>query len=378
VWFLTIVLKNVLRRPLRSVLTSVAIAIAVGAVVSLVGVAAGFETSFGELYKEMRVDLVVLRAGGRQRLTSTLDEAMGARIRALPGVKDVITGLADVISFEDYGLYGVLVQGWTPGSRAFDHIHVVSGRNLQPGDRKAVLLGAILARNLGKRAGDRLKIFEDQQFYVVGIYQSKSANVFEDGAMVMPLAQLQVLMDRSKQVTGFNIIMKDSSDRAAVERVRTQAEHMAPGLNVMTTTEHVKGLTEIQMAKAMSWLTSAVALVIGAFGMMNTMIMSVHERTREIGILRAVGWRRGRVVRLVLLEAVGISLIGALLGTVGACVLVRILTLVPTVSGLISGRIPPVVILYGFGIAIVVGLLGGLLPAYRASAMTPTAALRYE
>jgi putative ABC transport system permease protein len=194
----------------------------------------------------------------------------------------------------------------------------------------------------------------------------------------MPLAQLQRLMDRPGQVTGFNVIVEHPSDHAAVQRIRRQIEQMAPGLHVMTTAEHVRSLTEIQMAKAMSWLTSAVALLIGAFGMANTMIMSVHERTREIGILRAVGWRRGRVVRLVLMESVAISLVGALIGGLGAGILVRVLTLVPTVSGLISGRIPAVVFGYGLGIAIVVGLLGGLLPAYRAATLLPTAALRYE
>lgn len=375
-WFLTIVLKNAVRRPLRSVLTAVAIATAVGAVVALVGVASGFERSFGELYRDLGVDLVVVRAGGRQRLTSTLDERMGEQIKALPGVKDIITGLADVVSFDEYGLYGVLVQGWIPETRSFDHIQIIEGQNLRRTDKKAVLLGEILAKNLGKKVGDSLKIFEDEGFKVAGIY--KSTNVFEDGAMVMPLAQLQALMDRPGQVTGFNIVVKDRTDKAGIERLKRQVEGMAPGLHVMTTADHVNSLTEIQMAKAMAWLTSAVALIIGAFGVMNTMIMSVHERTREIGILRAVGWKKGRVVRMVLLESVVISVVGALAGSLAAIVLVRLLTLVPTVSGFIDGRIQPVFVLYGLAIAVGVGLLGGILPAYRASAMLPTAALRYE
>jgi putative ABC transport system permease protein len=375
-WFLTVILKNTVRRPLRSALTALAIATAVGAVVALVGVASGFQRSFSELYRDMGVDLIVVRAGGRQRLTSTLDEKMGERIKALPGVKDIITGLADVVSFDEYGLYGVLVQGWIPETRSFDHIRIVEGRDLRHTDKKAVLLGQILAKNLGKKVGDSLKIFEDDGFTVAGIY--KSSNVFEDGAMVMPLAQLQALMDRPGQVTGFNIIVNDRTDMAAIDRLKRQVEAMAPGLNVMTTADHVNSLTEIQMAKAMAWLTSCVALVIGAFGVMNTMIMSVYERTREIGILRAVGWKKGRVVRMVLLESVAISVVGALIGSLGAIILVRLLTLVPTVSGLIDGRIQPIFVLYGLLIAVVVGLLGGILPAYRASAMLPTAALRYE
>ena len=67
----------------------------------------------------------------------------------------------------------------------------------------------------------------------------------------------------------------------------------------------------------MSWITSAIAIIIGAVGMLNTMIMSVSERTREIGILRAIGWRKRRIVRMILVESVLLSLSGGLIGTIG-------------------------------------------------------------
>lgn len=374
--FLLIVLKNTIRRPLRSILTVIAIAIAVGSVVSLVGIASGFEETFLSLYKSAGVDLIVVRAGAKQRLTSTLEESLGDQIRRLPGVREVIPGLADVVSFEEFGLYGVLVQGWVPETVAFNHIQVLAGRALKRDDQKAVMLGSVLAKNLEKKVGDHLQIFDDEDFLVVGTY--KSNNVFEEGAMIIPLAQLQRLMERAGQVTGFSIVMDDPHDKAAVERTRKTVEAMGPGLTAMTTAEHVKSVTEIQLAKAMAWLTSAVALLIGFFGIMNTMIMSVHERTKEIGILRAIGWRRYRIVHMILLESIVLSVVGAIFGSLGAFLLVQVLTRVPTVSGLISGRIDPVFVLYGLFIALVVGFIGGLLPAYRASRMLPTVALRYE
>jgi putative ABC transport system permease protein len=374
-WFSTIVVKNSIRRPLRSALTVIAIATAIGAVVALVGIASGFERTFLDLYKGAGVDLVVVRAGARQRLSSTLDQAMGDKIKRIPSVKDVIPGLGDFISFEDAGLYGVLVQGWVPESRMFDHIKVLSGRALRRDDAKAVMLGSILAKNLGKGVGDELKLYEEP-FRVVGIY--KSTTVFEEGACTIALAELQRLMDRPNQVTGFNVIVDHPVDPKRLEQVREEIEGLGAGVTAMTTDEHVKSVSEIQVAKAMAWLTSAVALFIGAFGVMNTMIMSVHERTREIGVLRAIGWRKRQVVRLILLESVLLSLIGALVGSLGAMLLVRLLTRLPMVSGLIDGRIEPLFVGYGFAIALLVGLLGGLLPAYRASRMLPSSALRYE
>jgi putative ABC transport system permease protein len=374
--FSTIVLKNAIRRPLRSILTALAIAVAVGAVVALVGISYGFERTFLDLYRGSRIGLIVVRAGSRQRITSTLDERLADQIRALPGVRDAFGGLIDTVSFNELGLYGVLAQGWMPETMAFDHLRVSSGRALRRDDGKAVMLGSVLAKNLGKGVGESLSLYEGEDFRVVGVY--RSSNVFEEGAMVIPLAQLQRLMQREGQVTGFSVILDRSADQATLERVRRQVEALAPALHAMTTDEHVKSLTEIQLAKAMAWLTSTVALVLGTFGVMNTMVMAVHERTKEIGILRAVGWRRWRVARLILLESVILSLVGAILGGVGAGLLVRLLTHVPTVNGLIDGRIPPIVLAYGLAVSLLVGLFGGLLPAYRASRMLPTAALSYE
>src|SRR6516164_5759006 len=112
--FLTIVFKNTIRRPLRSALTVIAIAVAVGTVDALVGVAAGFERTFLSLYKGVGVDLVAVRAGAKQRLNSTIDESVGDRMRQVPGVAEVIPGLADVVSFEESGLLGVVLQGLVP------------------------------------------------------------------------------------------------------------------------------------------------------------------------------------------------------------------------------------------------------------------------
>ncbi len=374
--FLTFIFKNTIRRPLRSALTIVAIAVGIGAVVALVGIAGGFERSFFDLYKGVGVDLVVVRAGAKQRLNSAVDEGIGAQIRSIPGVKDVIPGLADVLSFEEQGMYGVLVQGWIPESTVFKHITTLSGRSLKTDDERAVLVGHVLAKNLDKTVGDTIDLTDGEPFEVVGIY--KSSNIFEDGAIVVPLKQLQRVMDRPGQVTGFSIQVNNHQDPAAIEQVRKGVESLGGGLTAMTTEDHVKSISELQLVKAMAWLTSAVALVIGIFGIMNTMIMSVHERTKEIGILRALGWRKKRIVWMVLLESVVMSLVGAFVGSVGAFLLVRLLTKVPTVSGVIDGRIELHNILNGFLIAVIVGLIGGLVPAIRATRLLPTEALHYE
>src|SRR6202023_3147459 len=149
---------------------------------------------------------------------------------------------------------------------------------------------------------------------------------------------------------------KDKKDPDSIAEIRRQIEKLAPNLTATATRDFVKTLTEIKLAKAMAWLTSLIALLIGTFGMMNTMVMSIHERTREIGTLRAVGWRKGRVMRMILMEALLLSLVGALVGTLGSLLLLNVMTQVPPVNGFVDGRLNPILILEGFTIAIAVGV----------------------
>ena len=121
--------------------------------------------------------------------------------------------------------------------------------------------------------------------------------------------------------------------------------------------DFVKNVSQIRITRAMAWLTSTIALVLGAIGVLNTMIMSVFERTKEIGTLRAIGWKKLRVMRMILSESLLLSLLGGARRRVAAVVMLRVLSRMPLTSGLIEGDVAPPVILQGFAIAAVVGLL---------------------
>jgi putative ABC transport system permease protein len=372
--FITLVAKNVIHRPVRTVLTTFGLAIAISAVVILVGISWNFEQSFMAIYEAKGIDLVVVRAGGSNQLSSSLDIRMGDRVQKIEGVAEVSPSLVDTVGFEDKNLVAVLVNGWIPGSALFRGIRVIDGRSLKDGDDKAVLLGRVLAETLAKKPGDPLQI-AGVPFTVVGIFESNSW--FENGSMTMPLIALQQMMGKEGQVTGF-LVRAASADSKFISELRHRIESTISGVAATPARDHVQSDTQIRLARAMSWATAVVALILGSVGMLNTMLMSIFERTREIGILRAVGWRRSRVLALVLGEALVIALMGTALGMILAVVGLRAITIAPTARGFINPNLPPQVLFIALAMGIGLSVLGGLYPAARAAALEPTEALRYE
>ncbi|MEN6458486.1 MAG: ABC transporter permease [Thermoguttaceae bacterium] len=376
--FHTFVLKNLVRRRVRSTLTIVGMAVAVGGVVALVGISSGSVNSFLAIYQKKNIAIIVDQRGAKQRLTSTLSEDLGEQIAKIPGVKQVDTGLVDYTSLEDLGISALVVQGWIPDSPAMRALNVAPGGHaITAADKHGVLLGADLAESLAKKVGDKIPLFDDGEFTVLGIV--KSPIPYEASSMWVSLKDLQKFMGRQGQVSGYAIIVDDPNDKKEVERIRAAIAALAPNIRAKTAEESVTSTTEIRFIQASSWITSAIAIIIGAVGVLNTMIMSVAERTREIGILRAIGWRKHRIVRMIMMESLGLSLTGGIIGTACALVITPLLGKHPAVAGLINADIAnPHIIGFGIAMALGMGLLGAAYPAYRGAQLMPTEALRHE
>jgi putative ABC transport system permease protein len=381
--FLTFLVKNLVRRKTRSILTVFGVAVAVGTMVALVGISDGFERSAAEAFTMRGVDLVVMAEGKTDPLSSDIDQKVADQIRQIPGVLAVASGLVELVEYKlGTTSHSAIVNGWELNSLLFKDLNIVNGRRLESDDHRAVLLGEKLAEILHKQAGDTVQM-QGEDFQVVGVYESFS--IYEIGAAVLRLDELQELMARPRRVTGFSIVLDHrGSEPPPLESIRQEIKSLKDErgrplrLSPQTPPEYTDHLLYLRLAHAMAWITSVISVVIGTIGMLNTMVMSVFERIREIGILRAIGWRRSRVVRMVLGEAFLLSLVGAILGTLGAMVLTRWLTTFPAVSGYIRGDLALEVILRGFLLAGLVGFIGGLYPAYRAALLLPTEALRHE
>jgi putative ABC transport system permease protein len=388
--FTTFIMRNLTRRPTRSALTVLGLAVAVASMIALLGITSNVEHSVASSFEHREIDLIVQQAGKTSGLNSDFSEYFVDQARKIKGVKEIAWAVVNMIDVtRDSGYTDqVMIQGWRPDNFAFADMEIVAGRKIEAGDQRKVMLGSTLANNLNKKVGDTVVFGRPEAgntenvYEVIGIF--KSQIVFEDGSAIVPLEDGRRLT--GMRVTGFSVRVDkpNPESEAEVKAVREQIEAIrdpedpSVRLQAWTPSEYTNSLSYLKLIRAITWLVSAIAMVIGVIGLLNTMAMSVLERTQEIGILRAVGWPPRRVIRMILGEATLLSLAAATVGTIAAAGGMYLLTLSPKVNGFIESGLTLEVIAKGFTITFLIGLLGGVYPAFRAARLLPTEAIRHD
>jgi putative ABC transport system permease protein len=272
-----------------------------------------------------------------------------------------------------------LVQGWEPGSLSFDGVNIIRGQTLEVGNQGVAIVGHLLASQMEKDLGDTVEI-EGDPFTIVGVYESFVLP--ENVGLVVPLKEMQRVRFNEGRVTAFGVVV--DPDAGIIDEVKERINNLklANGRTARVFAQTVRDYSQdsihIKVAHAMAWLTSAIAIIVGTIGILNTMVMSVVERIREISILRAIGWRKTRIISMVLGESLILSTLGAVVGIIAAALLNQYLTTLPWTQGLVTGRIAFQVLLFGLAMATSVGLLGGIYPAFRAASLPPSDGLRSE
>jgi len=371
--FLGFVGKNLRRRKLRTLLTLCGIGMAIGAFVGLVGFSRAFEQEWLRIYSSSGIDFAVIQG---TFLNTSVDESATAKLKALPIVQQATPMIYNIMDLTPD--VNALVFGWKADSFEFQSLHLLSGRPFRDGQPE-VMLGDLLAGNLAKKTGDTLEI-QGSPFTVVAIYRGGSA--LEAGAVIMPLDQLQQFSSLQGKVSTIHVRLRPAplgqSQEEYMKRAQAQIEAALPGLRAVPAAERAGNNQFVRLAHASTIGTSLIALLIGILGIANTMAMSVFERTREIGILRALGWRRGQVLILIQLEACVLGLGGGFLGIAVGWYALRLLASLPQTASIVTASFPLPLLAEALGIAVLAGLIAGALPAWRGARLSPVEALRHD
>ncbi|MGZ4671880.1 MAG: ABC transporter permease [Ilumatobacteraceae bacterium] len=364
--------QNLLARKARSILTGLAVAIGVLTIVTLGVLTSSLRTTALSVLRTGRADFSVAQEGVSDLLYSAVDTTDLERVRSLSDVESAIGVLVAVAKLDaDHPLF--LKIGVPPESLAEFGVNVVEGRAYSPQATDEIMLGYRAASDLGKHVGDSITI-EDNKYKITGIYST--GQVFGDAASMLPLTTLQAEERKPGNVTLLFVRIKPGAD---IDKVRKEIESDLPQLaTVRTQSDFGRVDRNLILITAANLGGSVLALTIGAVGVMNTTLLSFFERTREFGVLRAIGWSRMRIVALVIGEAAMVCLLGAMAGVVFAFGAVRLLARLPDLLGIFNPTFDAGVFWRALGFALLMTLLGAVYPAARAARREPLEAMRHE
>ncbi len=397
---LLLALRQIRRNLLRSFLTVLGIVIGVAAVITMVTVGRGATQAVADQIASLGSNLLMVRPG--QRLGPGRDSAGAPPFKAADAeaIALQISGVAAVAPQAGTGAVVVAgarnwssqVVGTTAAYFQTNNWTLAAGRFFNDTEQRAgaasCVIGATVARELFGGADPVGQALRVRQFEcsVVGLLAAKGQAAMgqdQDDVVVLPLATVQRRLTGSTNVGTLLVSLQDGADSARVQAALVQLlrerRRLAPGednnFNVLDTQQLAQTMSgTTQVMTTLLGAVAAVSLLVGGIGIMNIMLVSVTERTREIGIRLAIGAQEHEVLGQFLVEAVALAALGGFVGVVLATVGswgLTVLMGVPWVPDLAINAV-------SFGFAVLIGVVFGYVPARRAARLDPIEALRHE
>ena len=414
---LEIAFRALAANKMRSALTMLGIIIGISAVIVLVSVGQGVQTMVAEQMQDIGSNLLFAMPGELEESSASMKSNFlrSASISSLtlgdaialsdPSNAPAVKAVAPEFVGSGTVVYGnknsqTTVSGVTPGYTAVRKFNTLLGRFIQDNDLRTEARVAVLGQTVLEDVfpvginpiGEMIKI-NRVPFRIIGVMEKKGGTAFsdEDDVVFVPLTTAQARLFGARDISGettVSVIYAEAVDEASVDDARDQMRQVLRrrhGLIYSTDQDDFAVLTQEDISSVLGSLTAvltsflgliaAVSLLVGGIGIMNIMLVSVTERTREIGLRKAVGAKRRDILVQFLSEATVLSLVGGCIGI--AIGVTGTLAASSTIEDFRT-HISPTTILIATGFSIVVGLFFGIYPAMRAARLNPIDALRYE
>lgn len=398
--YFKIAIKNLRTRPLRSWLTILGIFIGVFLISSLLSLSEGLKASVMQQLQGIGTDMLMVMPGDISEIFTTimggtkLTEKDIEAIKKAKGVEVVVPMIytGDVVKYQGVSktvlLFGLDLRN---ARRVYEEdmsLDVAEGRYPEAG-RKEILVGSAVPEDVfpGLKIGTQATI-KGKKFEIVGILKS-TGDKQDDGMVALDMDIFESItgikepsMAMAKIAEGFSPdqVAKNIKTNLTETRKRQRGEEEAKF--AVLTNEAMSGIVGSIMGiiQVVVMAFASIAVIVGGIGIMNTMYTSVRERTREIGILKAVGAKRSTITLIFLIESGLIGLVGGLGGMILGLGLAKLIELVGQVHPLfyIKASVSPFIIIFGMGFSFLIGCLSGFLPARNAANLKPVDALRYE
>ncbi|CAM4468732.1 ABC transporter permease [Paenibacillus typhae] len=380
-------IKSILSSKVRAFLTMLGIIIGVSSVIALVSVGQGTTSQITESLSSLGTNQLTVNIMGRGATTSlTYEEALAlGEIEGVDNVSPVISG--NVTAKHGTENVSVSVEGITPAYEDVQNFHVQSGRFLLDIDtkyrQKVALIGSDTAEDLfgtDSPVGERIQL-NGTSFKIVGLLESKGSTSggSSDEKILIPISTAE----RFLQSKGVRSITITTTSNGNVEEVKTKLEStlgakFSSAENAYSVFDSQEMLETVNETSATLSLAlggiAGISLFVGGIGIMNIMIVSVNERTREIGIRKAIGAKKINILMQFMIESVVLSGLGGLIGVglgLGASWAVGNYTSMNVAT---SWNM----VLISFSFSLIIGIVFGMIPANKAARMRPIYALRND
>lgn len=373
--FITLILKNPFRNKTRSALSIIGIAIGISTIVALGLITAGMEDSVQTSLNQGGAEITVSNSTNIGGSSALLDMALISDLKNISNVSDVVGQLSVSESGQSLAQSG----GRMMQTRAYgidaSKLNLIGIKNVNGSIYKNNSYDAIVGSGYSEfnnvSIGDNLT-FLGHEFKVTGIYETGS--MMADNSIYISLDTLQNISDTDK----ISSILVKTSEGTNNTIVSNEIKDNYGNLSTLTSEEMSSILDDVtDILNDASLAISGLAIIVGAIGVINTMVMAVYERTKEIGVLKSIGWKSKKILIMILGETLVLTTISGIIGSLFGILIAEIGVGFFGSEGFSLVYTPGTFIL-AFGITIIVGMIGGLYPAYKASKLAPTEALRYE